>query len=52
MNRVSKTFRLKPATISKLKDMAESQNTSQGRVIDNLVIKQPQKERKNEKTKC
>ena len=31
------SFRLKEITIKKIKDMIETENTSQGRIIDNIV---------------
>ena len=31
------SYRLKPITIQKIKDMADFENTSQGRIIDNIV---------------
>ena len=44
--RKSATFRLKPITLQKIKSLAELQNTSQGRIIDNLVKNQPTKKEK------
>ena len=31
------SFRLKPITIQKIRDLADQKNTSQGRIIDNIV---------------
>tara|TARA_R110001583_G_scaffold48984_4_gene153472 strand:+ start:382 stop:528 length:147 start_codon:yes stop_codon:yes gene_type:complete len=33
------SYRLKPQTIKKIKKLAEDENTSQGRVIDNVFNK-------------
>ena len=37
MKRKPASFRLKPVTIQTIKDLADSQNTTQGRIIDNFV---------------
>jgi len=34
------TFRLKPVTIQKLKKLAEKNNTTQSRIIDNAIEKE------------
>ena len=38
------SYRLKPQTIKKIKELAEEENTSQGRVIDNVFIKKKKKQ--------
>ena len=45
------SFRLKPITIQKIKDMAETENTSQGRIIDNMVDDHTKGDKDERKTK-